>query len=238
MKNISQSLSMGILLAGLLLSASNASAQSDKKLELHSGNGRWGFYPAKAYHEGRPRVLLIGDSVCSQYRHFVIKKLGTHADVDVWTTGGHLNSGYMHKTLTLALKQGEYQVVHFNIGLHGWSQGRIPKGEYRPLLEAYIQILKKEAPQAHCIWASTTSISETKQTPQVLDPEHNPTIVKRNAIAAQVMQENGIEVNDLYGFLTKYPELKNDRFHWKKAGSEKMAEVIAERIRSNFSVAP
>ncbi len=218
-----------------LISIVGASAKSDKELGLHTGGGKWGFRPAKQYHEGRALVLLIGDSVCSQYSRRVVKELEDTADVDVWTSGRNLNSSGLHDLLTRALEQGEYNVVHFNIGLHGWSAGRIPKGQYQPLLEAYVDVLKEKEPEATLIWASTTSISESKENPQVLDPEHNPTIVERNAIADRVMKQEGVAINDLYSLMAQYPELKADRFHWKSAGSAKMAEAVSQKIRNALS---
>ncbi|MEE9367819.1 MAG: SGNH/GDSL hydrolase family protein [Pontiella sp.] len=235
MKNKYKFRIIAVLLGCFLISIVGASAKSDKKLGLHTGGGRWGFRPAKQYHDGRPRILLIGDSVCSQYSKLVVRELEDTADVDVWVTGKHLNSSGLHGLLTEALEQGKYNVVHFNIGLHGWSDGRIPKGQYQPLLKAYVDVLKEKEPEAVLIWASTTSISESKENPRVLDPVHNLTIVERNTIAAKVMKQEGVAINDLYGLMAHYPELKADRFHWKSAGSAKMTEAISQKIRSALS---
>ena len=229
MKISSHKYLLTLLLSGILIGISGA--KTDKQLGLHTGGGRWGFRPAKEYHDGLPRVLLIGDSVCSQYSALVIAKMKGIADVDVWVTGKHLNSGGLRDLLAQALDKGDYRVVHFNIGLHGWSEGRIPEGKYKPLLEAYVRVLKEKEPNAKLIWASTTSISEKKETPTVLDPIYNPVIVKRNALAAQVMKQYNIAINDLYTLSNQHMEFKGDRFHWKPEGRELMADAIVKQLK-------
>jgi len=207
-------------------------AAGDKKLGLKAVSGRWGFRPAKKYHEGRPRVLLVGDSICSQYSKPVTKRLGDLADVDVWVTGKNLNSKDLPKLLDAALSQGPYDVIHFNIGLHGWGEGRIPKGQYRPLLEKYVKTYKKKAPGATLIWASTTTIGLSKQEPDKPDPVNNPTIVKRNKIAAEVMKASGVEINDLYALADKHWDLKRDKFHWNSKGVDILADAVAAKVKA------
>ena len=235
MKNTVPNITALLFFSSFLLMPFQArAADSDKKLGLIARNGSWGFRPAKTYHKGRPRVLLIGDSVCSQYSRSVIQKLGEKADVDVWVTPMNLNSKELHAHLTEALNMAEYRVVHFNIGLHGWAKGRIPEGKYRSLMEAYIAVFKKNAPKATLIWADTTSISVSKEKADTLDPVNNVTIVKRNAIADEVMKENGIPVDDLYGLMKEHHNFKADRFHWKPAGVEILAKKVAEMIAGHL----
>ena len=199
-------------------------------LGLHSNSGPWQFYPKKNRVEKLPRVLLIGDSIMNGYRGSVIAALKGKAEVDCWLTPLHLNSKDLHHDLCRILEQGPYDVVHFNIGLHGWTPGRIPEGQYEPLLREYVEIVRSHSESVRPVWASTTQIT-VKDKPTELDPVHNQTIVDRNGMAAQIMPEYGIAVNDLYGLLGDKLQLaRGDKFHWKDEAYMLMADQIAKYI--------
>ena len=197
----------------------------DRELGLHSGDGPWQFYPAEDPVAGLPWVLLIGDSIMNGYRHAVGKALAKSANIDCWLTPVHLNSPHLHEDLTTVLRQGPYDIIHVNIGLHGWEEGAIPAGQYEPLLRAYFDVIRCEAPAAHVIWCSTTQIT-AKDNPCRLDP-HNTTIAERNGIAARVMSELNIPINDLYGLMSdKLVLAYGDRFHWTDEGKRVQAAQV------------
>ncbi len=100
-----------------------------KDPRLHSDGGPWKFYRASPEDASLPRVLLIGDSIMNGYRGHVYRLLKGKANVDVWLTPLHLKSEHLHVDLQKVLDQGPYEVIHFNIGLHGWPPGRIPEGQ-------------------------------------------------------------------------------------------------------------
>ena len=211
-------------------SMQQATDPGDEALGLHSGGGVWKFYPADNQDKSLPRVLLIGDSIMNGYRHEVASKLKDKATVDVWLTALHLNCPELHHDLRKVLEQGPYDVIHFNIGLHGWTPGRIPEGQYESLLDAYVQILRSHLETVRLIWGSTTQIT-VKEKPTELDPVHNLTIVNRNKIAAEVMSRYKIPVNDLYGLMSDKLQLaKGDKYHWKEEGYEFMADQIVRYI--------
>ena len=117
-----------------------------------------------------------------------------------------------------------------DIGLHAWTPGRSPEGQYEPLTRAHLANLRKFAPQAELIWASTTPMT-TKTKPIALDPEFNPLIVERNQIVAKIMQENQVPSADFYGILvTKLDLAAGDRFHWTRPAYELLAREAAARI--------
>lgn len=214
--------------------------QRDQQLGLTTGgSGAWQFYPAANRDPALPRVLLIGDSICNGYRGVVSRKLTGKATVDVWLTPAAENDPGLYGDLEKVLKQGPYAVVHFNIGLHGWPKGRIPEGQYEPLMRKYVEVLRKHAPDAKIIWASSTPIT-VKDQPAQLDPEDNPTITARNAIAARIMQESGIAVNDLYGMIVEHRAQlgRGDRFHWKAPAYELMGRQITDRIAETLPAKP
>lgn len=221
-----------LLLALLALPGAMAGEQTmSGNLDLATGQeGIWRFYPAAAPEAGLRRVLLIGDSIVEGYRGVVIRELKGKANVDVWLTPAHENHPDLLSDLQKVLTQGPYAVVHFNIGLHGWPKGRIPEGHYEPIMRQYVATLRRYAGAAQLIWASTTPLT-VQGKPTELDPTDNPTITNRNAIAAQIMTDAGIAINDLYGLVTDRLHLAiGDRAHWTGPGYELMGMQAAKRI--------
>ncbi len=210
--------------------ATTAVANStDKDLGLHSDGRIWKFYSARDRNKQLPEVLLIGDSIMNGYREQVIRGLKGKANVDCWLTPMHLNSRNLHQDLKKVASHRNYAVIHFNIGLHGWQEGRIPKGKYQELLKAYVAILKEQAPNARLIWASTTQVH--KKGKQELDETINPIIVRRNKIADAVMKKAGVTINDLYGLMSdKLKLVRGDQWHWRKEAYGIMAQQILETI--------
>ena len=221
----------------LILCSGNLFSQSDTNIGLHSDGGSWSFYPAKEVNDTIPSILLIGDSVMNGYHQSVIDSLKEVANVDYWLTGMHLNSEHLFTDLIKVVSYRDYEVIHFNIGLHGWPEGRIPKGEYAPLLEKYVETIKNNAPNSILIWASTTPVTE--QDKPELNAEINPTIVNRNRLADSVMNVHDITVNDLYGLVEKKLHLARlDRFHWNSGGYELMANQSISYIMSVLRYEP
>ena len=212
-----------------------ASVTKESDKSLHSGGGQWGFKKASS-DEIRPfRILLIGDSVMNGYQHDVAKDLADLAACDVWLTPAHLNSNGIRNELEKIVSGEQYDVIHFNIGLHGWVKGRIPDGQYEPLLRQYVDALMKAAGDAKLIWASTTPIM-TQEKPRNFDPENNPTIIDRNKIAAKVMSEKKIVINDLYSAVSEKLDIGTDKFHWSSQGKRIQADHVVRSIMKNLNV--
>lgn len=203
----------------------------DNALGLHSDGKQWGFRPTpdEQFDANRPSVLLIGDSILGGYLQPVRNKLSGRANIDYWKTPDHLNSKGLRDRLKQAVSHRPYDVVHFNIGLHGWSEGRIPEGKYAELLSQYVETIKQHAPAAKLVWASTTPVHE--QDGHDFHPEINPTIVERNALALEVMDHWEVQVNDLYGIMSENMELvRGDRFHWQGKAYPMMATQIVDAL--------
>ncbi len=203
--------------------------EPDKR--LHSGGGQWGFKQAVSNDIKPLRILLIGDSVMNGYRHQVAEELADAVNCDLWLTPAHLNSKGLHDNLRQVVSEKTYDIIHFNIGLHGWVEGRIPEGQYETLLRQYVDILKKNARNSDLIWASTTPIM-TQDTPRALDPINNPTIVKRNKIAEKVMKAKKIPIHDLYSVVSDKLHLGGDKFHWNAEGKRLQAESVVQSIKN------
>jgi acetyl esterase/lipase len=105
-------------------------------------------------------------------------------------------------------------------------------------MREYIKILQSAGNSPKIIWSSTTPIT-VKGKPRQLDPVNNPTIVKRNAIAARVMKDNDIPVNDLYALSIANLNLKRpDKYHWSKQGSALQGKEIVKKIIQSLPPSP
>ena len=228
-------------IATLLLIFSNVFAGEAQKptesdTRLHSDGKGWRLDKAKITDAKRPRVLLIGDSILNGYLGQVEKALDGKAYVDAWVNP-YCQSEYTNKLLADVLAQGPYDVVHFNMGLHGWHEGRIKPGTFEPLTKAYVEVIKTKFPHAKIIWASSTPVT-VKGKPTELDEKINPVIVDQNKMAAKVMAEMNVPVNDFYGLLVDKLNLaRGDQFHWTPPAYKLLADCAVESIEKALSKA-
>ena len=220
-----------ILLMLALAAVVVQAAPQETDPRLHSDGKGWRIERAQIADPALPRVLLIGDSILSGYRADVTKALAGKANVDAWMNP-YCQSEHYNQLLAEVLAQAPYDVVHFNMGLHGWPVGRIKEGTFEPLTKAYVQVIKDKLPKANIIWASSTPVT-VKGKPTELDGVINANIIEQNRMAAKVMAELNVPVNDLYALLIGKLELaRGDGFHWKGDAYKILAEAIVKKIQA------
>ena len=179
---------------------------------------------------GLPRVLLIGYSISMGYTIPVRKLLEGKANVHrIPTNGGPTKNGVAN--LDKWLGKGKWDVIHFNHGIHDLKympdgKRQVEPADYEANLRAITTKLK--ATGAKVIWATTTPIPDGDLTPQRKFGQ----VPEYNEIAAKVMKENGVSINDLNAHITpRIAELQNPKdVHFKTAGSEFLAEKVAAEI--------
>lgn len=193
-----------------------------------AAQAQWGYKQVTETDPALPRVLLVGDSIVGGYNGQVAALLQGKANLDYYMTGGHLAVPGFNDQLEKVLTEHRYDVIHFNeSGLHAWPVGRIPEGQYGPLMRQYLAMIRRVAPQAKLIWASNTPVT-VKGEPDKLDPEINPTIIALNEAVLPIMIENKVPVDDLYTLMLDKLSLgAGDGFHWSKAGRDIQAEAVA-----------
>ncbi len=205
---------------------------------LHPINGNWGFHQCSDTNTALLRVLLIGDSIVGANHDLVIAGLKGKARVDYWITGMCESSKDLPELLTKILLQGPYDVIHFNIGLHGWQKDRVSDNCYEPLVRQYVGILQTHAPHAKLIWCSTTPMT-MKGDQSKVDPVNNPTIEQRDEVMARLAQELGFQVDDIYSLMmtdlsTYKGNKKDDQFHWAPPGVKVQADAAVAIIEKNL----
>lgn len=220
------------LLLPLILARAFCQTPAPKETDprLHADGPGWRLQKAAITDPSLPRVLLMGDSILNGYLPGVAKALEGKAYVDAWVTPTSQGDKSLPRQIEEVVAQGPYAVIHFNLGLHGWQKGRIPEGQYEPLTHAMVQAFKQRAPKAVLIWASTTPVTKQDH-PGELDPEINPIIVEHNAMAATVMKEEGVPIDDLNALMMQHLDLaRGDRFHWKPEGTALLVKQVSETL--------
>lgn len=177
--------------------------------------------------EKLPRVLLIGDSIVAGSRDAVAHELKDVAVVAAYSTSKIVGDPAMYRELTLALSDYPIDLVYFNNGLHGLD---FDDDTYRRGLEETVRFLLANS-KARLVWRNTTPIT-VRDCPEQKDVR-NEIVCRRNRIAAQVMQQHGIMVDDLYAALEHRPDLSSgDGFHYNPAGNQAIGRHCAKFIRS------
>jgi lysophospholipase L1-like esterase len=181
---------------------------------------------------------LIGDSISIGYTLPVRELLEGKANVHrIAANGGPTTNGLAH--LDAWLGKGKWDVIHFNWGLHDLkhvdpstkalvdpSQGnrQVTPEAYEKNLRELVRRLKKTG--AKLIWCSTTPV------PAGAAGRIPGDAVKYNAIAAAIMADEGVTIDDLYAFaqpqLAKIQRPKN--VHFTPEGSRALAEKVSKSI--------
>lgn len=216
--------------AALPLLSADLPVAKETDARLQSDGKGWRLDKAKIADPKRSRVLLIGDSILNGYLKTTITALEGRAYVDAWVNPYNQSEHLNKNLLPQVLANGPYDVVHFNMGLHGWQEGRIKPGTFEPLTKGYVEVIKATLPDAKIIWASSTPVT-VKDKPADLDPEINATIIEHNRMAAKVMAEMQVPVNDFYTLLVDKRDLaRGDRFHWTAPAYKMLSDMCVASV--------
>ena len=172
------------------------------------------------YVPGRPRILVIGDSIsrgCTlPLRHALKGKVNVHrapqncsstevgiANLDVW------------------LGDGKWDLITFNFGIHDRAASR---ADYKTRLAQITRRLR--ATGAKLVWVTTTPVPESVN-------EHRKESVDRlNQVADALMKEHSVPILDLNRavapLLDEYQLPEN--CHFKNEGYVFMGERMAEAV--------
>lgn len=177
-----------------------------------------------------PRVLLLGDSITQGYYPKVAERLNGKASVARLTTSKSVGDPALLAEVALVLDQCPFDVVHFNNGLHGWGYS---EEEYREHFPELVATIRKHAPKAKLLWATTTPMRKAGD-PKVI-VEGTNRVKARNAIAEAIVAREKTAVDDLYGLVKDHPEYwSHDGVHFNSQGIEVQAEQVARRIAESL----
>lgn len=194
-----------------------------------------------------PKVLLLGDSISIGYTPYVQEALVGIADVKrpVYEDGKAENCEGTTKgvrELDRWLGAEKWDVIHFNFGLHDLKHINPETGEnsmnpkdpqqapirqYRKNLTEIVDKLKETG--AHLIFATTTPYPNPVDGPLRMPGEAQ----KYNKTALKIIEKNGIQVNDLYGFVKPQMEalMIKKNVHFTEDGSKALAGEVVKVIK-------
>lgn len=157
-------------------------------------------------------VLLLGDSIRIGYDKSVKKALEGKANV-IFPEENCRFAAYLFRNLTDYSEKlpdcKNADVVHWNAGL--WDCLRLMEEDPQTPVEFYEYYIdrlclriKKLWPNAHIIFATSTSVQEEKMSKSF--KRYNSEIEEYNRIAVNTVKKHGFEVNDLYSLSRSLPE--------------------------------
>lgn len=184
-------------------------------------------------------VLLLGDSIRMAYQKRVTELLG--GEFHVSAPGENCRfAAYTLNSLRMWLpKLPKPDIIHWNNGL--WDTAILyPEdgcfthlGEYADALEKILRELQKTG--AKIIFASSTPVSPDKQfLTTAAPPAHkNEDIRRYNAAARIIMEQHGIEINDLYQLVEPHISeyISADMIHPTPSGIEALAAAVSHKIK-------
>ena len=175
-----------------------------------------------------PRVLLIGDSITRDYYPEVEKHLAGKAYVARLCTSRFLTDPVLAKEIVLVLEGTKFDIIHFNNGMHGWQHS---EQEYRKAFPKFLATIRKYAPDAKLVCATTTPLKESKTLPPGNQTESSDErIAARNAIALEAIEGKGIAVDDLNALVCGHPEYHSDNVHFNGDGVKVQAAQVAQQV--------
>ena len=102
-----------------------------------------------------PHVLLIGNSITRGYYKKVEQTLKGKAYVGRLSNSQSVGDPALLEEIAVVLKNTHFDIIHFNNGLHGFDY---TEEEYDKNFPKLIKIIRRYAPKAKLIWATTTPV--------------------------------------------------------------------------------
>ena len=171
-----------------------------------------------------PRVLLVGDSICSAYQSGVRVRLKGRLNVTYWVSSYCVTSPAYLRLLSIYLDEAKYDVIHLNNGHH--TGKKTPMEAYAKGLKSAFELIRRKQPQAKLIWCSTTPLKSDAMTAMCR---------ARNEAAARVAEEiGGVATDDLFALCDPLDRKRywKDNYHFHNEAVAMQAERVAASVLS------
>jgi acyl-CoA thioesterase-1 len=203
----------------------------------------------------KPRVLILGDSISIGYTPYVQEMMKGEAVV-VRPTGkpnpktqktraencAGTNNGVKNIDRWLKIDGGNWDVIHFNFGLHDLKRVKAdtgqnsndPKDPQQADLATYEKQLREITKKLHATGAKLIFATTTPY-PGGVKPHRDPEDAARyNEVAQKIVAEYDGTINDLYSFAL--PRLKKIQrpvnVHFSPEGSQQLASEVVKHLRA------
>ena len=178
-----------------------------------------------AKNTDKPYVLLIGDSITKQYKNKVTRSLNNIANTGYVATSLSVADPLYPVLLNYILGLREYQVIHFNNGLHGPAYS---DEQYEAGYEKAIKLIRKYQPNAGLILVLSTSLKDG------VDDNFQKTVLRRNEIVKKLAEKYKLEVDDLFSVVEHKNELHKDKYHFNPHGISVLADKVLESLKTKL----
>jgi len=178
-------------------------------------------YAYDALDESRPRVLLIGDSICNGYNGAVRDKLAGEVNVSFWASSKCVTDPDYFRELDFMLDARPYDAVCFNNGLHSLTTAR---AEWDAAYASSVAFIRAKLPEA--------KLALTLSTP-LKDPALTAISASLNETVLRLSREQNLPVIDLFSSMDPLDRERywSDTFHFRAEAIDIQAGIIADRVR-------
>ncbi|MDG2390883.1 MAG: SGNH/GDSL hydrolase family protein [Planctomycetaceae bacterium] len=205
--------------------------------------------------EEKPRVLILGDSISIGYTPYVQEMMKGEAVV-IRPTGkpnpktkqvraencAGTNNGVKNIDRWLKKDGGNWDIIHFNFGLHDLKRIKAdsgqnsndPKDPQQADLATYEKQLREITKKLHATGAKLIFATTTPY-PAGVKPHRAPEDAARyNEVAKKIVAEHSGTINDLYSFaLPRLKEIQRPaNVHFSPEGSQQLASEVVKHLRS------
>ena len=178
-------------------------------------------YAFDATNESRPRVLLIGDSICNGYHGAVREKLAGAVNVSFWASSKCVTDPDYFRELDFMLDARLYEAVCFNNGLHSLTTDR---AEWDAAYASALAFIRAKLPEA--------KLALTLSTP-LKDPALTAISASLNETVLRLAREQHLPVIDLFSAMDPLDREQywSDTYHFRSEAIGMQAQIIADCVR-------
>ncbi len=184
-------------------------------------------YTFHALETDKPRVLLIGDSICNGYHGSVREKLEGKVNVSFWASSKCVTDPDYFRELDFMLGAYPYDIVCFNNGLHSLFTNR---DEWDAAYASAVAFIRAKLPDA--------KLSLTLSTP-LKDASLTAKSASLNKTVRKVADENGLPVIDLFAAMDVLDreEYWSDTFHFRGSAIDIQGNLLRDHILGRLGLA-
>ena len=167
-----------------------------------------------------PRILLIGDSICSGYQSRVRENLKDRANITYWISSKCVTDPSYLRELEMVLAYQPISMITFNNGLHSLESDL---KEWKEAYDGVIRFIMAKCPNAKLTIISSTPLK---------DPVRTAVSRKLAEISKEIAEKHHTGYLDFFTSLDKLDRETywGDVFHLKEEGRNMLADKISEHI--------
>ncbi|MBE7086767.1 MAG: hypothetical protein E7369_00520 [Clostridiales bacterium] len=171
------------------------------------------------------RVALVGDSITEGYFNMVKEMLKGRAYVDYLATSYTVNSKTFKRSVSAFLSDSNYDIIHFNNGLHGYF---LSGTDY---FDGIKDLLINYADKSKIILATVTDVYVNGL--ERKNPDWDIKVKERNEMVDKLCVTYGWQKDDLFGVLKDIPISNRnlDGVHFLEDGYKLLAASVVGSIK-------